>query len=182
MELETRRLLLRPLRDDDALAMVQALNNINVSRNLAKVPFPYTLADAEGFIKAQRSFDPRSEVCAIAFKAAPDELIGVVSYVYGADARVEFGYWLRECCWHMGLMSEAAFALVHHAFTAGGVEALHAGYHADNLRSGRVLRGLGFEEIGSYAAFGLAQNKHVPAMRLRLTAASWFTQKEGRAA
>ena len=52
MELETRRLLLRPLRDDDAHAMALALNNLNVSGNLARVKIPYAVLDAHSFIKA----------------------------------------------------------------------------------------------------------------------------------
>ena len=183
MEIETSRLLLRPLRDDDAIAMAQALNNINVSRNLARVKHPYVVADAADFIAKQRSFDPRSVVSAITFRAAPDELIGVVAYEYGlSNDGVEFGYWLRECCWHMGLMSEAAAALVHYAFAEGGVEVLKSGHHTANPNSGRILRKLGFIETNREMSFGLAQGKEVATIRLNFTRESWAAQQKGRAA
>ena len=175
MELETRRLLLRPLRDDDAIAMAQALNNFNVSRNLARVKFPYAVQDAQTFIDLQRTFDLRSAICAITFRAAPDELIGMVTYEYDEkNPAPELGYWLRECCWNMGIMSEAATALAGYAFTQGGVDALRSGYHIDNPNSGRILRRLGFVELDQEMNFSLAQNKEIPVMKLRLTRESWL--------
>jgi RimJ/RimL family protein N-acetyltransferase len=173
MELETRRLLLRPLRDDDAPAMARALNNYEVVKNLSRVPFPYTLEDAAQFIDLQKGFDARSRVFAIAFRAAPDELIGVIAYEFEVgDAHAEFGYWLHEACWGMGLMSEAAAALVGHAFGEGGVEELRAGYW--NPVSGRLLRRLGFEETSRMPIFSSAQNREVPAVKLRLSRLMWL--------
>jgi RimJ/RimL family protein N-acetyltransferase len=174
MELETRRLLLRPLREEDAPAMALALNNLNVSKNLARVKFPYGLEDAQAFIALQRGFDPRSVVSAIAFRCAPDELVGVISYERVSDGQFEFGYWLRECCWHMGLMSEAAKAVIAHAFTQEGIETLHSAYHLDNPNSGRILRKLGFEETHQEMSFCLAQNTKVPSMSLRLNRSHCF--------
>ena len=183
MELNTRRLLLRPLRDDDAPALSQGLNNFKVSRNLTRVKYPYALADAEAFITKQRGFDPRSVICAITFRAAPDEVIGIIAYEYRLGSEgAEFGYWLRECCWHMGLMSEAAASLVHHAFTNGGAETLLSGYHADNPNSGRILQRVGFVETYRGRSFGLAQNCEVPTVKLRLTREDWLAQQKGRAA
>ena len=182
MELETRRLLLRPLRDDDAQAMALALNNLNVSRNLAKVKHPYTAEDATAFIHRQRSFDPRSVICAIAFRCAPDELIGVVAYEYGANDASEFGYWLRECCWNLRIMSEAATALVNYALTQGGVETLLSGYHTGNPNSGRILQKLGFVETHQTMNFSAAQGTEIPVAKLRLTREAWLAQQKSRAA
>ena len=178
MELLTQRLLLRPFRVDDAHAVVQGLNNINVSRNLARVKFPYTVEDARHWFNLQHSFDAHSVSCAIAFRAAPDEVIGVVSYVYREAADAIFGYWLRECCWHMGLMSEAANVLVLHAFTQGNVEALASAYHKDNPNSGRILRRLGFVETHETMSFCLALNTNVPSVQLRLTREGWLAQQK----
>ena len=174
MELETRRLMLRPLRDDDAHAMALALNNLNVSRNLARVKFPYMLEDAQAFIAAQRGFDPRSVILAIAFRAAPDELIGVITYEVTDEGEYEFGYWLRECSWRMGLMTEAAAALVCYAFTKGNLTTLASSYHKDNPNSGRILRKIGFVETHETMSFCLALNKDVPSTQLHLTREIWL--------
>jgi RimJ/RimL family protein N-acetyltransferase len=181
MELETRRLLLRPLRDDDAPAMARALNNYEVSKNLSRVPFPYTLEDARFFIDLQRDFDPQSKICAITFRAAPDELLGVIAYERKAHGEAfEFGYWLSESCWGMRIMTEAAQAMVVQAFLSDGVETLTSGFW--NPVSGRLLRNLGFVETQRSTIFSLAQNREIPAMKLELTHDMWLAQQESRAA
>jgi RimJ/RimL family protein N-acetyltransferase len=174
MDIETKRLLLRPLHNDDAPVMARRLNNYEVSKNLARVPFPYTLEVAHFFINLQRQFDELSKVCAIAFKCAPDELLGVVAYEFSAEKdEVEFGYWLSECCWGQRIMSEAAAELVRYTFTQTQILGLGSGYHTDNPNSGRILRKLGFEETHQEMNHSLAQGKDVPVTKLRLTRERW---------
>ena len=48
--LESDRLILRPPRPVDIAAMVVWLGDYNVSKNLARVPFPYDEQDAEAFV------------------------------------------------------------------------------------------------------------------------------------
>jgi RimJ/RimL family protein N-acetyltransferase len=182
MELETKRLLLRPLHDDDAHAMALALNNYAVAKNMARVAFPYSLEAAQHFINLQRSFDSRSKICAIAFRAAPDELLGLVSYEYAEKTGdYELGYWLRQCCWHMGIMSEAAMALVKYGFTLAHVQRLTSCYHVDNPHSGRILRKLGFGNDVPCTNSSLAQGKKVAVIKLNLTREMWLHHEKGRA-
>jgi RimJ/RimL family protein N-acetyltransferase len=181
MELETRRLLLRPLQDHDAPAMARALSNYEVAKNLARVPFPYSVEDAKFFINLQRGFDPSSRICAIAFRAAPDELIGLISYERKADGSAfEFGYWLSESCWGMRIMTEAAQAMVAHAFYSDGISVLTSGFW--NPVSGRLLRNLGFVETDRATIFSVAQGREIPAVKLELTSEMWGLQQKGRAA
>ena len=179
-EIETERLLLRALRDADAPAMALALNNYDVVKNLGPVPFPYSHENAQFFINLQRSFDPRSMTCAIAFRAAPDALIGMVSYKFD-DARgpPEFGYWLRQSSWRMGIMTEAAIALVNYAFETAQVAELKSGFW--NPVSGRILYKIGFKETHHEEIFSVAQNRDVPATLLRLTREDWLAKQKGRA-
>ena len=173
MDIETKRLCLRPLSDDDAAAIASGLNNYAVAKNLARVKFPYAVADAHEFIDRQRGFDALTKLCAIAFRAAPEELIGIVSYEQAEPDVAEFGYWLRECCWHMGLMTEAATALVAHGFASGDVQTLHSCYHLDNPNSGRILRKLGFVETHEEQNFSAAQAQCVAVMKMKLTPERW---------
>ncbi len=182
MELTTRRLLLRPLRDEDAHAIALGANNLNVSRNLTRVKHPYTIEDAREFLASTLNWDSRSRVRAITFKCAPDELIGIISYEVMPSGQFEFGYWLNESCWGMRLMSEAAGAMVHHAFAVDGVAALNAAYHTDNPNSGRILHRLGFTDTGTVKVECLAQGKAVDCVRAQLTHEAWLAQKESRAA
>ena len=181
MDIETKRLLLRPLMQHDAPALVYGLNNYAVSKNLARVKFPYALQDADEFIERQRGFDARSKVCAIAFRAAPEELIGIVSYEFNQSDAAEFGYWLRECCWRMGLMSEAAAALLGHGFEHGPLDDVQSCYHLDNPNSGRILRKVGFIETYEDNSLCVAQAKPVAVMRLGLSKAHWENAQKSRA-
>ena len=49
--IETERLILRQWNMNDIDDMVEELNNINVTKWLAGVPFPYTIEDAKHFVK-----------------------------------------------------------------------------------------------------------------------------------
>ena len=46
MIIESKRLILRSWKDEDINDLVEGLNNINVSKLMAGVPFLYTLNDA----------------------------------------------------------------------------------------------------------------------------------------
>ena len=48
--LESERLILRPPRPSDIQSMTVWLSDYDVARMTSRVPHPYTLADAEGFI------------------------------------------------------------------------------------------------------------------------------------
>ena len=50
MKLLTKRLILRPPTMQDAKAIFRNINNLNVSRYLLSVPYPYNLKDAKWFI------------------------------------------------------------------------------------------------------------------------------------
>ena len=48
--IETRRLILRPLRDSNLGDIVAGIGDLAVARMLSRVPHPYRLADAEAFL------------------------------------------------------------------------------------------------------------------------------------
>jgi RimJ/RimL family protein N-acetyltransferase len=50
----TARLLLRPGFPEDAPALARAIGDKAIARNLAVVPWPYTLRDAEAFLASPR--------------------------------------------------------------------------------------------------------------------------------
>ena len=60
------------------------------------------------------------------------------------DGECELGYWLGKAYWGQGFMTEAARALLVHAFEQIGVCAVWSGYYEGNERSRRVQEKLGF--------------------------------------
>lgn len=61
---------------------------------------------------------------------------------------LELGFHLRPLFWRAGFGSEAARAIIAHAFDVLGVGALFAGHHPGNEPSRALLRRLGFQCIG----------------------------------
>lgn len=63
IEIETNRLILRDLQENDATYLAEQIAPLEVSRYLAVVPHPYKLSDAKDFIKmclVEQSKKPRS--------------------------------------------------------------------------------------------------------------------------
>ena len=94
------------------------------------------------------------------------------------------GYWLGKPFWGQGFATEAAEAVIRHAFEADGFDYLIAGHFSDNPASKRIIEKLGFEPLGTEtrecaARGGEALLHHLPARpRCRLPAPSLVRRKE----
>jgi RimJ/RimL family protein N-acetyltransferase len=168
----TPRLLLRPGFPEDAPALAAAIGDRAIARNLAVVPWPYTLRDAEAFLASPR--DPVLPSLLIFERTgrAP-ELVGSCGLGRRTSGSVELGYWIARAHWGRGIASEACTALVHIARTLG-LTRLEGSHFLDNPASGRVLEKLGFVPVGMVAPrMSCARGKEVAArlMRLQLQAA-----------
>ena len=175
--IETERLMLRPLRESDFGDLVRQLNNLNISRNTARIPYPYTLKDAEEFYVASQTTGPRSLRRMMARKSS-DRVIGAIGYEGGvAEAATELGYWLAEAEWGKGFGGEAARAITDHAFEIAGHDRLVAGYRIGNEASRRILDRLGFRDTARIAMFSKGAGTEVPVMRMELTRQHWAEAK-----
>lgn len=145
----TPHLVLRPLRPDDAAQIAQLAGNWNVSRFTRRIPFPYSEDLASQFIREQRSaFNKGQEwTWAICLKDGLT-LVGCVSVMFEKDMAGELGYWLGEAYWGKGYATEAARAVVNHAFNTCELWELEARHVFGNESSGRVLTKLGFQVVG----------------------------------
>lgn len=159
--LETRRLIIRRYLPSDAPAMAEAANDTAVAYNLRdRFPSPYTLADAESFIKS--TLLPKTSYpgdAGIFIKPnttgnPSDEplFIGGIGIIPGKDVYFrtwELGYWLARPAWGQGYATEAAVKFVGWVFeTWPGLNRLEANTYARNLRSQNVLRMCGFAKEG----------------------------------
>lgn len=75
-------------------------------------------------------------------------LIGCTGYRAFDRDHAELGYWIGKPYWGQGFATEAARALIAHAFDADEFAYLKAGHFADNPASERILRRLGFVADG----------------------------------
>jgi RimJ/RimL family protein N-acetyltransferase len=160
-------LLLRPGFPEDAPALAAAIGDEQVARNLGRVPWPYSLADAQSFLA--RPADPCLPSCLITERTASAPLlVGGCGLHRRESGAIEHGYWIARPHWGRGIATEAARAIVGIA-RALRLPALDAGHFLDNPASGRVLEKLGFTPTGIIAPrFCLARGGEVPARFYRL--------------
>ncbi|WP_084787606.1 GNAT family N-acetyltransferase [Sphingomonas yabuuchiae] len=147
----TPRLLLRPAWPEDAAALAQAIGHEAVARMAARVPYPYTIGDAEQWLaRPCGPTEPRLLITALDRGGAP-ELIGGIAIITG-DTGHELGYWLTPAAWGRGYATEAGQAVIAMARHALPIARLGAWHFADNPASGRVLTKLGFRPTGQRMA------------------------------
>ena len=138
----TPRLLLRPGWMEDAPALAGAINDPAVLRNLARVPSPYGIKDAQAFLALPHHPHMPRLLAFTRTRGAP-RLIGGCGLHPDENGAPELGYWIARPYWGLGFATEAARAVVGMA-RASGVGNIRAGHFADNPASGNVLRKLGF--------------------------------------
>lgn len=174
--IRSKRLALRPVERRDASRIVEALADYDIARNLATVPHPYTPASFEDFLERQEALgNPRRP-----FIIVERDVIGMVglSDIHESDeAHATLGYWIAKPFWGRGFATEAAGALVEHAFTALGFTALKSGHFKDNAASGRVLAKLGFRYAGENKRHSLARGEDVAHIDVLLTRRDWEARK-----
>jgi RimJ/RimL family protein N-acetyltransferase len=173
----TARLVLRPLETGDAGALVRWLNNFNVSKWTARIPFPYTRAHAEDFLAICAKETPGTLRLAIVHDGA---LTGVISYEAAQAGGAEIGYWIAEPLWGKGLGREAARAMADHAFGTAGYDQLVASYNPGNEASRRILEGLGFVPVGEAMSYSKAAGSEKPVVRMALLRGDWEDRKGRR--
>jgi RimJ/RimL family protein N-acetyltransferase len=164
-------LLLRPGFPEDAPALAAAIADESVVRNLAAVPWPYSLRDADAFLACPRDPILPSLLIFERGSGAP-QLVGSCGLGRRPSGSVEMGYWIARPFWGCGYATEACGALIDIA-RALGLPQLEGSHFLDNPASARVLEKLGFEPLGIVAPrLSCARGQEVPArlMRLRLEA------------
>ena len=171
----TKRLTLRPAWPEDAPALAAAIGHEAVLSNLARVPMPYTLADAAAFVTRGRGAEEPAFLI-ISHELRP-RLIGGVGLHVEEDG-IHLGYWLTPDAWGRGYATEAGHAVIDMARHALPLRRLAAWHFADNPASGRVLRKLGFTATGrtlprlsvargeaaACVEYGLTLDEAIPAM------------------
>jgi RimJ/RimL family protein N-acetyltransferase len=177
----TPRLLLRPAFPEDAAALAAAIGDESIARNLAVVPWPYTLRDAEAFIASPRDPVLPSLLMLERTDGAP-RLVGACGLGRRPSGAVELGYWVARPFWGRGLATEAGKALIDIARTLG-LSQLEASHFIDNPASARVLDKLGFESTGLIAPrMNCARGEDVPARLMRLRLGGEVEREEALAA
>lgn len=173
--LETQRLLLRPPQATDAPAIALYLNDFAVSGNLARVPYPYGLADAKAWLATQTTDVPLEET-SFAIEVRGLGYAGHIGFHQTPTGTV-IGYWLGQNFWNRGYMSEAAAAAIDWFFDATDHDVVGSGVFDFNAASLAIQSKLGFVETGRSSLLCLARGVEVAHIDTELTRAVWKARK-----
>jgi len=158
MELKTDRLILRDLKVSDAKNIAKYANNINVSKYLLVVPYPYRLKDAKQFIrgclKKQKEKQRSSYEFGIVLKE-DNNLIGLIglSKIDRFQGTATIGYWLGEPYWGKGIMSEALGKVIEFSFNKVKLRRINIEAFTGNEASNALIKKYGFTYEGKRIKF-----------------------------
>jgi RimJ/RimL family protein N-acetyltransferase len=178
IDVHTRRLRLRPLRESDAEPLYALFANWEVMRWLSSPPWPYALGDARFFINARKEPHPDFITAAIVLD---DAFIGIIDAIIKPASAVQrepgysVGYWIGQPYWGRGYMSGAARTFIAHVFATIPDETIFSGAFAGNAASLRIQEKLGFARDGEAMFFSNPHRKDVLHVNTSLTRAHFMT-------
>lgn len=176
--LRTERLTLRPLRPADAAELHRLVNDWEVAKTLARVPFPYSRALADEWIASTLAQMEAGSAWHLAITgleqagepAEREVLVGCIGLTRHATKReAELGYWLGRRYWGHGVGPEAAARLASWALAHLELDRLVASALLENTRSQAVLKRIGFREAGEGVRDFMARGGTMPVRLFEMT-------------
>lgn len=156
---------------EDIADVAQYANNEKIANNLRDVfPYPYTKADAAGYVKSCVANDESRQICRAIM--VDNHVVGSIGIFLGMDVyrkSAEIGYWLAEEFWGNGIMSAAAKQICEEAFQKFDIIRIYAEPFAYNTGSRKVLENAGFELEGIMKNGVVKKNKIIDYCMYALT-------------
>lgn len=146
----TKSLVLRQLKETDAVALSKYGSNFDIARMTGSFPHPFPLISAEFKIMYLKSLQERGLAYPYAVtEKGSDEMIGIMDlFRKDLESPLEIGYWIAEPFWGKGYACEAGDAVMKATSDVLGPLTFKAGVFSDNPGSIRVLEKLGFVPTG----------------------------------
>lgn len=181
-EITTERLRLRAFRDADALHVQRLAGDRRIADTTSHVPHPYPDGIAEAWIATHEASWELGRGLALAVASrATDELLGAIGLTIKPEQKsAELGYWIGVPYWGQGYCSEAARGLIDFAFTAMGLERVHAHHFARNPASGRVMEKAGMTYEGTRAGVIMKWGRPEDAKFYGIARTDWERHRAAR--
>ena len=158
MRIETERLVLKKLVDADKERLVSLIGDFMVSKTLSNVPYPYTLDDADEWLKIVDNEEFNLNIF------LNDDLIGGVGLTPIEDDFCELGYWLGVEYWGQGYATESVMELLNYAKSNTPCEKFKANVFKENVASAKVLEKNGFKRVEDREVFSISRQENVPSV------------------
>ncbi len=168
MTIRTPRLLLRAPLLSDAARISLLAGDFDVASMTGTLPHPYSEQQAAEWVASVLAGE-EGVVFVIERSGA---LIGCTGYRAFGEDHAELGYWIGKPYWGMGYATEAARALILHAFEADVFAYLTVGHFSDNPASARIIAKFGFAPQGKEMRDCAARGARAPCLTYRLDRAA----------
>ena len=142
MRLEDDAIVLRPLTEADAPALVAAIGDDPDLDRWTRIPFPYTEGHAREFIAATE------EAAFAILDRESGELLGGIGARALDAAIVEIGYWVKAEARGRGVATLALELIARFAFAELGAARVQLRTEPDNVASQRVAETAGVTREG----------------------------------
>ncbi len=147
--LETERLILRPLQDDDAVAISCFAGDRRIAAGKLNIPHPLPKEWARRYIDYhQQAIAAREDFCLALTRRREPGLIGIINLYPQSAGGGQVGFWTGVPWWGRGYMTEALRAVLRFAFQGLALPRVHASHFRSNPASGRVMQKAGMLQEG----------------------------------
>ena len=161
--LQTQRLVIKKPELKDNQFLIKALNNWEVVKWLVRVPFPYTLKDADHWITHLTKNNYAFNIF------LQKQLIGGIGLEReNKHSSYALGYWLTQEHWGKGYTTEACKKLLAYSAQELKIAKIKSAYLINNDKSAKVLKKIGFQETGISYKYSLSRKEEVEHIELEL--------------
>ncbi|MFL3012187.1 MAG: GNAT family N-acetyltransferase [Acidimicrobiales bacterium] len=155
IKIETERLVLKKLVDADKERLVSLIGDFRVSKTLSNVLYPYTLDDADEWLKIVDNEEFNLNIF------LNDDLIGGIGLTPAEEDFYELGYWLGVEYWGQGYATESVMELLNYAKSNTPCEKFKANVFKENVASAKVLEKNGFKRVEDREVFSISRQENV---------------------
>jgi len=144
--IKSEKFILRPFRKGDEKSLRMNINDYDIYKFTERIPYPYTLKDANWWIKYCKSEKAKKKlIFAIEIEK---EVVGCVALESIEWHRAEIGYWLSKKYWNNGIISDAIKIITNIGFKNLKLKRIYADVVANNKASIKVLEKNGYKYEG----------------------------------
>tara|TARA_B100000579_G_scaffold400695_1_gene382582 strand:+ start:4188 stop:4694 length:507 start_codon:yes stop_codon:yes gene_type:complete len=163
LEINTLNLVIKKPSNKDINALVSELNNWNISKWLVEVPFPYSINDANYWIKKTKEDEFSFNIY------LRNKLIGGIGITnkFGNN-KWELGYWIGETYWGNKYAKEASEGLIKYFFNNTSNNIIYASHMKDNIKSNKIILSLGFTKLGIGKKYSVSRKKEIDDVNYQL--------------
>jgi RimJ/RimL family protein N-acetyltransferase len=133
--IETERLILSQLKEEDIPFVTEYLQDRIFSDLTSNIPYPYTEGHARLWVKMSRESFENNTGYTFAVRNKEGQILGAIGLHDRDDDKAELGYWMGKPFWNQGYVTEAAIALIDFGFKVLQFNKIYATYFLHNPAS-----------------------------------------------